>query len=281
MGFGVRSIAALAKFWFRSQVGGICLAVVSFVFAGPVTARAEGDAKTRSILYAASGTGGTEGVLYTVDPGTGAILTTVAPLHDVNGNSYGVSGLKYDPANGIVYGATGPASPTFPNYFVTVDPATALVTPIGPLGVVLTDIAIDPGTGTVYGLAEFDQDFFTVDTSTGEAVRIGSTGIDLITQGGLAANRRGALFGVTSFSFYRFNRKTGTATFIGPTGLRNLIKAADFSPKGVMYGLEGGGGSDYSHLRWLVTFDLATGSATRVGQITVNDLGSLAFVPQK
>ena len=47
-----------------------------------------------------------------------------------------------------------------------------------------------------------------------------------------------------------------------------------------MYGLEGGGGSDNTHLRWLVTFDVTTGMGTRVGQITANDLDALAFIPQ-
>ena len=46
-----------------------------------------------------------------------------------------------------------------------------------------------------------------------------------------------------------------------------------------MYGLEGGGGSDDSHLGWLVTFDVVTGRGTRVGQINANDLGALAFLP--
>ena len=214
-----------------------------------------------------------------MDPATAAILTTVGPLRDAAGNAYGITGLKYHPANGIVYGATGPASPTNPNYLVMVDPATALVTPIGPLGAILTDIAIDPRTGIIYALSEFEQDFYTINPSTGRAVRIGSTGIDLIEQGGLAADRRGSLLGVTSFSFYHFNINTGMATLIGPTGLGNLVKAADFSPNNVMYGLEGGGGSDNRHFRWLVTFDVATGRGTRVGQVTANDLGSLAFVP--
>jgi hypothetical protein len=164
---------------------------------------------------------------------------------------------------------------------VIFDPATALVTPVGPLRAIVTDIAIDPRTETVYALAELDQNFYAINTSTGQAVQIGSTGIDLTRQGGLAADRRGALFGVTDFSFYSFDKLTGTATRIGRTGLRNLIKAADFSPSNVMYGLEGGGGSDDLHLRWLVTFDVATGKATRVGQIDANDLGSLAFIPVK
>ena len=46
------------------------------------------------------------------------------------------------------------------------------------------------------------------------------------------------------------------------------------------YGLEGGGGIDNAHLRWLVTFDVTTGMGTRVGQITANDLDAIAFIPQ-
>ena len=231
------------------------------------------------MLYASSGTFGVQGILYTLDPATGAVLTTVGPLHDPAGNFYGITGLKYHPATGIFYGATGHQSPTNPNYLVMVDPATALVTPIGAFGALLTDIAIDPRTGIMYGLSEFDQNFYTINTSTGQAVQTGSTGIDFANQGGLAADRRGALFGVSNFSFYSFNKTTGMATLIGPTGLRNLVKAADVNPSNVLYGLEGGGGIDNAHLRWLVTFNITTGMGTRVGQITVNDLGALAFIP--
>jgi hypothetical protein len=233
----------------------------------------------RAVLYTASGTFGVQGVLYTLDPASGTVLTTVGPLHDAGGNSYGISGLKYHPATGIFYGTTGHESLTNPNYLVIVDPVTALVTPIGPLGVVLTDIAIDPTTGIMYGLSEFDQNFYTINTSTGQAIQIGSTGIGFTKQGGLAADRRAALFGVTNFSFYRLNTTTGMATLIGPTGLGNLIKAADFGPNNVMYGLEGGGGIDNAHLRWLVTFNLSTGTGTRVGQISAIDLGALGFIP--
>src|SRR5205085_1239651 len=220
----------------------------------------EGDAAGRkSVLYASSGTFGVQGILYTLDPATAAVFTTVGPLHDAAGNSYGITGLKYHPATGICYGATGHQSPANPNYLVIVDPATALVTPNGAFGALLTDIAIDPRTGIMFGLSEFDQNFYTINTLTGQAVQTGSTGIDFANQGGLAADRRGALFGATNFSFYRFNKTTGTAALIGPTGLRNLVKAADVNPSNVMYGLEGGGGSDNAHLRWLVTFNITTG----------------------
>ena len=282
MGNSIKGIRFFGRVWLTSRLSRICLIAISLLFAGILGASAQGDGMgRRAVLYATSGTFGVQGILYTLDPATGAVLTRVGPLNDAAGNNYGITGLKYHPVTGIFYGATGHESPTSPNFLVIVDPATALVTPIGPLGVGvrLTDIAIDPTTGIMYGLSEFNQNFYTIDTSTGQAVQTGSTGIAVVNQGGLAADSRGALFGVTNFSFYRFNKTTGMATLIGPTGLRNLVKAADFSPSNVFYGLEGGGGVDYTHFRWLDTCDVTTGNCTRVGQIPVNDLGALAFIP--
>jgi hypothetical protein len=235
---------------------------------------------TPAVLYAASGTFGVQGILYTIDPATGAVLTTIGSLHDSAGNNYGMGGLKYHPITGIFYGAIAGQSPTNPSYLVIVNPATALVTPIGPFGAVLTDIAIDPTTGTMYGVSGFNQKFYTINTATGQAVQTGSTGLGFQNGGGLAADRTGALFGIDNFSFYSYNKTTGNATLIGLTGLPDLVRAADFNPSNVLYGLEGGGGVDNLHLRFLVTFNLTTGLATLVGQITVHDLDALAFIPQ-
>src|SRR6266446_121650 len=140
----------------------------------------------RAVLYAAKGTFGVQGILYTLDPATGAVLTTVGPLHDATGNFYGITGLKYHLATGIFYGATGHQSPTNPNYLVIVDPATALVTPIGALGAVLTDIAIDPTTGIMYAVSSTNQKFYTIDTTTGLATQTGSTLLGYQNGGGLA-----------------------------------------------------------------------------------------------
>ncbi|PYJ00935.1 MAG: hypothetical protein DMF00_06400 [Verrucomicrobia bacterium] len=239
---------------------------------------------TPAVLYAASGTFGVQGILYTLDPATGAVLTTVGPLHDAANNPYGLTGLKYDPFTGILYGVTSGQSPTNPSYLAIVDPATALVTPIGPNGtpspIVLTDIAIDPTTGIMYGISGFNQKFYIVNTATGLATQTGSTGIGFANGGGFAADMTGALFGISNFSFYSLNKTSGAATLLGPTNLQNLVKAADFSPSNVFYGLEGGGGIDNLHLRWLDTCDVTTGNCTRVGQINANDLDALAFIPQ-
>ena len=240
------------------------------------------------MLYVAKGTFGVQGVLYTIDPASGALLTTVGPLNDVNGNNYGMNAMEYDPFTGILYGVAMDSSPTNPNWLVIIDPATALVTPIGLTGPdpsrwVLTDMALDPTTGIMYAVSGFDQKFFTIDLTTGVGSQAGSTKLGYQNGGGLDADATGAIYGVDNFSFYSYNKTygNGNATLIGATGLANLVKAADFNPSNnVMYGLEGGGGGDNLHLRWLVTFDVVTGLATRVGPIPVNDLDSMAFIPQ-
>jgi len=238
------------------------------------------------VLYVATGTFGVQGILFTIDPATGALLTTVGVLHDAAGNNYGMAGMKYDPFSGILYGVTADSSPTDPNWLIIIDPATALVTPIGLTGPdpsrwVLTDIAIDPTTGIMYAVSGFDQKFFTGNTQTGQFVQTGSTQLGFQNGGALAADMTGAIFGVDNFSFYTYDKTNGLPTLIGTTGLGNLVRAADFNrSNNVMYGLEGGGGVDNNHLRWLVTFDLTTGLGTRVGPIPVYDLDAVAFIPQ-
>jgi hypothetical protein len=242
------------------------------------------------VLYVASGTGGVAGTLYTVDPASGQVITTVGPLHDILGNLYGLTGLRYDSTLHILYGATSGQSPTDKAWLVIVNPNTALVTPIGPFlnDLSLTDIAIDPTTHIMYSISGFDQHFFTITVATGEAVIAGSTNIGFANGGGFAADMTGKLFGFSNFTFYTFDKTSlppGNATAIGPTNARNLIKAADFSPSNVLYALEGGGGPDQTTLRWLDTCNVTTGNCTRVGQIligatAVKDLDALAFVPQ-
>src|SRR5256885_1328331 len=276
----MKTIRFFGRFWLTSRLSRICLIAISLLFASTLGANAEGDvAGRRAVLYAAAGTFGVQGILYTLDPATRAGLTTIGPLHDAAGNNYGMGGLRYHPTTGIFYGATANASPTNPNYLVIVDPATALVTPIGPFGAVLTDITIDPTTGIMYAVSGYNQKFYTINTTTGQAVQTGSTQLGYQNGGGLAADRTGALFGIDNFFFYSYNKTTGLATLIGATGLANLVRAADFNPSNVLYGLEGGGRIDNLHLRFLVTFNVTTGLATRLGQITFGDLDALAFIP--
>jgi len=279
-GLAIETILIFRRFWPRSRLRRICLIAISLLFAGTLGASDEEDAAgRRAVLYVAKGTFGVQGVLYTIDPATGAVLTTVGLLNDAAGHNYGMGALKYHPTTGIFYGATAHNSPTKPDYLVTVNPATALVTPIGPFGAVLTDIAIDPTTGIMYAVSGYNQKFYTINTTTGQATQTGSTGLGYQNGGGLAADRAGALFGIDNFSFYSYNKTTGNATLIGLTGLPDLVRAADFNPSNVLYGLEGGGGIDNLHLRLLVTFNLTTGLGTLVGVVPVYDLDAMAFIP--
>ncbi len=254
-GLAIETIRFFRRSWLTSRLSRICLIAISLLFAGTLGASDEGDATgRRAVLYVAKGTFGVQGVLYTLDPATGAVLTTVGLLNDAAGHNYGMGALKHHPTTGIFYGATAHNSPTNPDYLVTVNPATALVTPIGPFGAVLTDIAIDPTTGIMYAVSGYNQKFYTINTATGLATQIGSTGLGYQNGGGLAADRTGVLF-------------------------PDLVRAADFNPSNVLYGLEGGGGIDNLHLRLLVTFNLTTGLGTLVGVIPVYDLDAMAFIP--
>lgn len=186
------------------------LGALSLILSFALTA----NAAQRQVLYAATGTFGVGGVLYTLDAATGAVLTTVGPLDDADGNNYGMTGLCYDPFNGIFYGASGNPSPTNPNFLVIVDPVTAEVTPIGPFGAVMTDIALDPKTGSMYGVSGYNQKFYTIDLETGLASQTGSTGIGFQNGGGLAANSKGEFYGVSYFSTYGYDKTTGARRWL-------------------------------------------------------------------
>src|ERR1700709_1816620 len=212
-----------------------------------------GTTKPKLTLYVASGTFGAPGSLYTISQTNGALLTTVGPLLDAGGNPSGMTGMKYAPSNRLLYGIPQGNSPPNPSYLVTINPTTALVTPIGPNGAGLTDIAIDPKTGKMYGASGFNPKFYTVDLITGLATQTGSTGLGFQSGGGLGANSRGVLYGVDNFSTYTYDKVTGAATLIGLNLLANLVKGADFDANGIFYGIEGGGGIDNLHLPLLAS----------------------------
>lgn len=131
------------------------------------------------------------------------------------------------------------------------------------------------------GCPGFNQKFYSVNLTTGLATQIGSTDLGFQNGGGLGANSHGVLYGVDNFSTYTYDSVTGDATLVGLNLLANLVKGADFDPNGTFYGLEGGGGSDNTHLRFLVTINLTTGIGVRVAPIPINDLDSMAFLPTK
>src|ERR1043166_1599531 len=128
-------------------------------------------------LYAASGFAGSTGELYILDPVDGSVITDIGPLNDSAGNNYGLTGLRYDPSTGRLYGITG-SSLTSPNSLVLVNPINARVTYIGgPFGTRLSDIAIDPLTFIMYAISGSSKYFYTVNKLNGVATKTGTTGL--------------------------------------------------------------------------------------------------------
>jgi hypothetical protein len=240
------------------------------------------------LLYAATGYASSVGELYILNPVDGSVIADVGPLNDSQDNNYGLTGLRYDPSTGLLYGITIGSSPTAPNALVVVNPSNARVTYVGgSLGTRLSDIAIDPFTYIIYGVSGSTKYFYTVDKRSGIATRIGNTNLPPQRGGGLAADATGLLYGTNDSKLFIYDKVTGAAIPIGDMNLRFYVDALAFGAAGVLYGIEGGGataddpnGEDPvgNRERWLVMIDTFSGLGVELGE-TVGNLSALAFVP--
>src|ERR1700712_5372126 len=107
-------------------------------------------ASAASVLYGATNTDGA-GSLYTLDPATGAVISTIGALVDSGGNRYTLTGLAFQPGTGVLYGSTTSISTTAPRHLVIVDTANGLVTDLGSEGnLAIADLSFS-ADGTLYG----------------------------------------------------------------------------------------------------------------------------------
>src|SRR5436305_1685241 len=121
-----------------------CLFVVLTVEAG---------AQSRDILYGARG-GGNLTDLYILNPFTGSVVTDLGPT------GFSISGLRFDPTTGVLYGSTTNFSGSVPQSLIRLNPATGAGTLVGSLGVPnqsAADIAFTR-SGQLYGWLEPSQD---------------------------------------------------------------------------------------------------------------------------
>lgn len=242
-------------------------------------------------LYAATAAGAT-GTLYTLDPANGAVLTTVGALNDVTGQNYPITGLAFHPTTGVLYGSTGNNPAATSALLVTINPATALVTVIGPFNTGRTntsgtastmgDLGFD-AAGNLYGVGTIGgPDLFTINLLTGQATVVGANGVATSTTGGgVAVSAAGTIFGTPTAS--RFGTYAGTGAY---TNIANPAKpsggaygALDFDvTTGLLYGLNVGSGSPPPSN--LVTIDPATGAVTNLGA-SATSIDAIAFtVPE-
>ncbi|HQR08700.1 MAG TPA: hypothetical protein PLN21_17880 [Gemmatales bacterium] len=235
-------------------------------------------------LYGATSTGGTGGLLVTLDPLTGS-AALVGPLRSAANSPYSLTGLVFDPVSGVLYGATTPNSSTAPSSLVTVDPATGQVTTIGNFGLPngsFGDIAFDRVTGALYGTRTNGGDLYTINPVTGAATLVGPFGGEVGSSGhGLAMSYANVLFTVPDGNrLYTFNTTTGAATpgalLTGGVLQSRNINAMDFNAANTLFGVNNQ--PDSGSIPHLVNIDPVTGAITDIGA-TLSGLDAIAFTP--
>lgn len=241
-------------------------------------------------LYA-SRSGGGAGELYIISSANGALVQDIGPLNDVTGLNYPITGLAFSPLTGVLYGSTGNSGAT-DAMLVTIAPATARVTVVGPFAAgpvnsggtpaTMADLDFD-SAGNLYGIGSIGgPQLYSINTATGKATVIGSTGLTSTSGGGVAVSAGGTIFGTpTSSRFGTYNSSTGAYTNIAaPTLPLGGAFAALAFDGGTLYGLDLGPGSGGTEATALVTIDQGTGAVTNLGS-SVLGLDAIAFtVPE-
>ncbi|MEY2539870.1 MAG: hypothetical protein QOG67_3610 [Verrucomicrobiota bacterium] len=154
------------------------------------------------VMYAATGSNGVAGNLYTINPSTAA-SSLVGPIINTSGSgAIGLTGLDFDPLDGTLYGITANSTSangnTVAKSLVTIDPATALATVIGSLGVANTDISFR-SDGTLFGFQSNEtagsiHSMTKINLGTGVSTVLGSSGLASTNGGGLAFDEGGTLY---------------------------------------------------------------------------------------
>ena len=147
------------------------------------------------------------GVLYTIDPETGAMTTIGGSVAN------GYTGLAY--TAGQMYGVTWAGSSA---KLYSVDKATGASTLIGDCGYYLyIDMCID-GSGVCYGHDIIADQICKIDLSTGATTVVGPTGIYANYAQGMSYDLAGDLGYLAAYTYggglYSFDKNTGTATSI-------------------------------------------------------------------
>ena len=202
-------------------------------------------------LYGATASG-SPGRLYVLNSANGSQVQDVGPLSDVTGLNYPITGLAFHPTTGVLYGSTGNNPAATAGRFVTINPATAQVTFIGPFNAgptndegtpaTMTDLAFD-SAGNLFGVTSIGgPQLYSINIATGQATVIGNSGLASTSGGGLAISSGGVFYGTpTASRFGTYDTTTGVYTNIAAPnrpGNAGALAALDFDPtSGVLYAM--------------------------------------------
>jgi subtilisin family serine protease len=134
---------------------------------------------SEGVLYGGSFNNSTGvGELLTIDPSNAQVLTSVTLVG--SGNSF-CPGIAFD-SKDVLYGSRGNSSGRTEDLDL-IDQVTGVMTPIGPMEAVISDIVFAPD-GTLYGSSP-TGDLYSIDPATGAKTLLFNTGIAQLS--GLAA----------------------------------------------------------------------------------------------
>jgi len=167
----------------------------------------------------------------------------------------------------------------FNSNFWNVNKATGVGSDARPTGVSNPiDIATSPD-GQIF-TANADgggsANLYTINSTTGTASLVGSTGLANLIEGGLAFNSSGQLYGAYEIigsneeALLTFNTTTGMATVVGAMPASIDVSALAFSSSGTLYGIDSGVNTNQSAL---FTIDHSTGNILTTTNLSLN-LGS-------
>jgi hypothetical protein len=258
----------------------LCALMLAVSVVRPVAAAGQTD------LYGGIGRGSAlnPGAVITINQDTGA-GTLVGHPDSVPG----LTGLVFD-ISGTLYGTTisGPLDTGRVSNLVRIDPGTgAQIGPAVPITaddqpISITDLALQPGTNTLYGTSLSEDDFinsiYTIEPATGVATLIGRTGVIGTT---LAFGLDGTLYqnsaifddaGFVAGYLNTLNPDTGAVlTTSDPYTQAHVGGLAVRPTDGVIFASGGDQGDIYTLS--------PTGTQTFVGFTSVGGVGDLAFTP--
>jgi hypothetical protein len=233
-------------------------------------------------LYAADGQAGNPTTnLYVINPLNGSVVTTVGPI------GFAVTGMAFDPATGVLYGATAPRG-TGARELITINSATGAGTVVGALGVTIDEISF-ASDGTLFGWSgrTSGSSLYRIDLNTGAATKVGNSGVTDFGVGFAIDPATGQAFlanAGASGVLRTVNLATGAVT-PGPTLTgapfpNGSIDAFAFD-RGTLLALNldesrPGGVGNAPSATFLVSIDPTTGKVTTLGP-SVPGLDTLAF----
>lgn len=173
-------------------------------------------------LYAADGKAGIAGALYLLDP-RDATAIAIGAIESAGAVGHGVTGLAFA-ADGTLFATEATSGGDLgPSRLLTIDPATAAATIVGPL-TDSADDAINHGSvpditfagETLVGWTERTDDAVTIDPATGVVSVLGDSGVASAGDG--LATLDGVVIGAVEdarSAFYSIDPGTGAVTELG------------------------------------------------------------------